>query len=144
MMVATTQISSVCYCKSMFQVFGMLQVLYIDVAKVDRDVTHVVMTIHVCFKCMFQIFHRFQTYIVSVLSRCCKTRSGCCILQAYVSSVFRFSYICLQVFHLDTAYVCNVFSNVLRRFRKCFIRLFQVFHLYSFVCYNCCSWMFQK
>jgi hypothetical protein len=37
----------------------MLQVLYIDVAKVDRDVVHVVMAIHVCFKCMFQIFHLF-------------------------------------------------------------------------------------
>jgi hypothetical protein len=37
----------------------MLQVLYIDVAKVDRDVVHVLMTIDVCFKCMFQIFHLF-------------------------------------------------------------------------------------
>ena len=32
---------------------GMLQVLYIDVAKVDRDVAHVVIAIHVYFKCMF-------------------------------------------------------------------------------------------
>jgi hypothetical protein len=31
-------------------------VLYIDVAKVDRDVAHVVMAVHVCFKCMFQCF----------------------------------------------------------------------------------------
>jgi hypothetical protein len=31
----------------------------IDVAKVYRDVAHIAMTIHVCFKCMFQIFHLF-------------------------------------------------------------------------------------
>ena len=29
--------------------------LYIDVAKVDRDVAHVVMSIHVYFKSMFQM-----------------------------------------------------------------------------------------
>ena len=45
----------------MFKCFRcMLQVFYIDVAKVDwdvvkvdRDVAHVAMAIHVCFKCMF-------------------------------------------------------------------------------------------
>ena len=40
--------------------------LYIDVAKVDRDVAHVGMAIHVCFKCMFQMFHLVQTYVASV------------------------------------------------------------------------------
>jgi hypothetical protein len=42
----------------------MLQIFYIDVAKgdqdvakVDQDVAHVAMAIHVCFKCMFQMFH---------------------------------------------------------------------------------------
>jgi hypothetical protein len=30
-----------------------LRVLYVDVAKVDLDVAHVVMTIYICFKCMF-------------------------------------------------------------------------------------------
>ena len=39
--------------------------LYIDVAKVDQDVAYVVMAIHVCFKCMFQIFS-------SVPDECCK------------------------------------------------------------------------
>jgi hypothetical protein len=46
----------------------MLQVLYITVVKVDRDIAHVVITIHVCFKCMFQMFHLFQTNVASVLS----------------------------------------------------------------------------
>jgi hypothetical protein len=31
---------------------GILQALYIDVAKVDQDATHVVMVVHVCFKCI--------------------------------------------------------------------------------------------
>jgi hypothetical protein len=71
-------------------------VLYIDVAKVDWDVAHVVMAIHVYFKCMFQMFHLFQTNVASVLSGCCKSRSRCCVytymLQAYVSSVL---HVCL-------------------------------------------------
>ena len=42
----------------------MLQVFCINVAKADRDavkvdwdIAHVAMAIHVCFKCMFQMFH---------------------------------------------------------------------------------------
>jgi hypothetical protein len=50
-------------------------VLYIDVGKVDWDVAHVVMVIHVCFKRMFQMFHLFHMYVAGVLSRYCKTRS---------------------------------------------------------------------
>jgi hypothetical protein len=41
---------------------------YIGVAKIDRDVAHVVVAIHICFKCMFQLFHLSQTYVVSVSS----------------------------------------------------------------------------
>jgi hypothetical protein len=37
-----------------------------DVAKVNQDVARVVMTMHVCFKCMFQIFHLYHTYVASV------------------------------------------------------------------------------
>jgi hypothetical protein len=33
----------------------MLQVLYIGVTEIDRDVIHVAMGIHVCFKYMFGI-----------------------------------------------------------------------------------------
>jgi hypothetical protein len=60
---------------------------YIDVAKVDQDVTHVVMVIHVYFKCMFQIFYLLQTYVASDLSRCCKSRSDCYIYM-HVASIF--------------------------------------------------------
>ena len=41
--------------------------LYIDVVKVDQDVAHVVMAIHACFKCMFQIFYLFQTNVDSCM-----------------------------------------------------------------------------
>ena len=64
----------------------MLQVLYIDVAKVDRYVAHIVMAILICFKCMFQMFHLFQTYVASVLSRYCKSTSGYRIYM-YVASI---------------------------------------------------------
>jgi hypothetical protein len=43
-------------------------VLY-HVAKIMWDVAHVAMVIHVYFKC---IFHLFQKYVTSVLSGCCK------------------------------------------------------------------------
>jgi hypothetical protein len=36
-----------------------LQVFHFDVAKVDRDVAHIAMAIHVCCKCMFQMFYLF-------------------------------------------------------------------------------------
>jgi hypothetical protein len=52
---------------------GMLQVFRIGVAKVDRDVAkvdqnvaHVAMAMHICFKCMFQMFRLYQTYVASV------------------------------------------------------------------------------
>ena len=83
--------------------------LYIDVVKVDRDVAHVVMNIHVCFKCIFQMFYRFQIYVASVLSGCCKSRSRYCIGMHVASICFKcfqvFHTYVLQVFHLDVAYV---------------------------------------
>jgi hypothetical protein len=52
-----------------------------DVAKVDWDVAHVAMAMHVCFKCMFQIFHLYV---------CCKC------FYLHVAKV-----------DLDVAYVCR-------------------------------------
>jgi hypothetical protein len=42
---------------------GMLQVLYMDVAKVDRDVAHIASVSDECYKRLFKIFHLFQMYI---------------------------------------------------------------------------------
>jgi hypothetical protein len=58
---------------------GMLQALYIDVTKVDRDAGHVLMAIHLCFKCISQMFHLFQMNVASGLSGYCKSRSRCCM-----------------------------------------------------------------
>jgi hypothetical protein len=53
-------------------------VLYIDIAKIARDVTHVVMAIHICFKRMFKMFHLFQTNVTSILRGSYKSRYRCC------------------------------------------------------------------
>ena len=58
----------------------MLQVFYLDVAKVNRHVAYVAMAIHVCFKCMFQMFQQFfrrmlQVFYLNVavaIYTCCK------------------------------------------------------------------------
>jgi hypothetical protein len=111
-------------------------VFYIDVAKVDRDVAHVAMAIHICFKCMFQMFYPFQTYSASVSFGCCKTRSGFLYIYASVLGVFIRM---LQVFYLDVCngYTCfHVFSqcfasvsDVCCKCFSCFGRMLQVFHL---------------
>jgi hypothetical protein len=45
----------------------MLQVFEMDVAKVDRDVAYVAITIHTCCKRLFQMFYLFfRTYVASV------------------------------------------------------------------------------
>jgi hypothetical protein len=95
--------------------------LYIDINKVDRDDAHVVMAIHICFKYMFQKFHLFHTNVAKV--------DYTCMFQVF-SGVL---YVCLPVFHLDVAYDCNGFQMFFKSFYKCFRRLFQVFHLSSFV-----------
>jgi hypothetical protein len=127
----------------------MLQVFYLDVTKVDLDVAYTCMLqayvssvlgiSYVCCKCfiwMLQVFHLDVAYT--------------CMLQAYVSSVLGISYVCckcfiwmLQVFHLDVACVLQWFSSVFRCFHKCFRRLFQVFHLLSFICSTVASECFK-
>jgi hypothetical protein len=49
----------------------MLQLFYMDVAKVDRGVAHVASVSEVCYKSLSKMFHLFQTYVAGVLSRCC-------------------------------------------------------------------------
>jgi hypothetical protein len=63
-----------------------------------------------CYTCcngytwMFQVHvpnvYLFQTNVVSVLSGCCKSRSGCCIYMHVVSICFK----CFKMFH---TYVCK-------------------------------------
>jgi hypothetical protein len=57
------------YVSSVSDIKGILQVLYIDIVKVDLDIAHVVMATYVCFKCIFYV-SSFQTYVANVLSGC--------------------------------------------------------------------------
>jgi hypothetical protein len=75
-------------------------VFHMDVVKVDRDVAHVVIAIHVCCKRLFEMFHLFQTYVVSVLSVCCICSTH--MLQAYVPNVSSISDVCCsKCFHVS-------------------------------------------
>jgi hypothetical protein len=110
------------YVSSVFKCFiGMLQVFYVDIVKVDRDIAYVAMVVHVCCKLLFPMFHLFSNV-------CCK----CVYLDVvYVSHTCCKCFICiLRVF--------SMVSSVFQMFLKCFIRMFQVFNLSSDVCCKCC------
>jgi hypothetical protein len=97
-----------------------------------------------CCTCWYDYTRMFQVCVQNVsfvLDVCCKcvyldvvkvdlNVAYACILQTYVSSVL---YVCLQVFHLDVAYVVNFF----RRFHKCLYACFKCF-ICLFLCCNCC------
>jgi hypothetical protein len=120
---------------------GMLQVLHMDVAKVDRDVAHV-------------------AYVASVFDECCK------FIVPNVSAVFRrvlhlfylgvayVSHICckcfirmLHMFHTYVARVssecCICFAMTTHMFSWCFRRMLQVFQLFwtyvASVSSRCCK-----
>ena len=79
--------------------------LHMDVAKVDRDVAHVAIDIHVCCKCLFEMFHLFFI----------------CMLQVFdldVASVFT---------HMLQAFIRNI-SSISDAFCKCFIGMLHLFH----------------
>ena len=92
----------------MFQSYVAANVFILQVVSVylEVEVAYVTMAIHVCYKCMFQMFYLFQTYVSSVLFGCCICCSGYThMLQAYVLNLLSVSDVCcskcfmLQVFH---------------------------------------------
>jgi hypothetical protein len=96
-----------------------------------------------CCKRIFQVFQMFHLDITSVLSWCCKSRSGCCtccndctrMFQVYVLNVLSvFPDVCLQVFRLDVEYVFVSVSDVCSNCFSCFRT-----YVTSVV-----IWMFQK
>ena len=92
----------------------MLQVLYIDVAKVDRNVTHVVWLYayvsSICSKSFICSRRMLQVFYLDV-AKVDLDVAYTCMLQANVFKYFPgVSYVCLQVFHLDVVYVCNVLN----------------------------------
>jgi hypothetical protein len=87
------QAASRCYaesarCNSIFQVFQMFQRY---VAKVDHDAAHVVMVIHICFKCVFKM--------LSVSDEYCKCFIWMLHIQARYNHMFQVilgvSHVCL-------------------------------------------------
>jgi hypothetical protein len=91
---------------------NMLQVFYTDTTKVDRDVTHVAMVVHVCCKLVFSMFYLFfSTYVASV----------------FIWMLHMFSHIRCKCF----IWILRIFTMVFRCFYKCFKRMF---HLFSDIC----------
>jgi hypothetical protein len=96
-------VASVCFkCCRCFR--DMLQVLHMDVAKVDQNVAYVAMVVHVCCKRLFPMFHLFfpdvcckSVYlnVAYVLHICCKYFIWMLRMFVMVSSVFQMF---LQVF----------------------------------------------
>jgi hypothetical protein len=91
----------------------MLQVLQIDVTKVDQDVAYVAIVVDICCKLLFLMFHLFFIRILQV-----------CLSRCYIC----FTYM-LQVFYLDVAYVWNGF--------KCFSCVFASISYACFKCFIC-------
>ena len=81
----------------------MLQVLHMDVAKVDRDVARVAIDIHVCYKRLFEIFHLFQMHVASVLSVCCICFTQ--MLHVFVPNVLFVLDVCCSKFFFGVASV---------------------------------------
>jgi hypothetical protein len=80
----------------------MLHMFNQDVAS-RSSVAYVAITIHVCCKCMFQLF---QTYVTIVLSVCCICCTGYArMLQVYFSNVLAVSNVCSKCFYVDVKYV---------------------------------------
>jgi hypothetical protein len=70
-------------------------VFHTDVAKVDRDIVHVVMVVRVCCKLLFSRFHLFS---FDVYYKC-----------VYLEVAYVFTQM-MQAFYLDIAYVYNGFK----------------------------------
>jgi hypothetical protein len=106
-------------CNWMFNVFQMY-VAYVSsrCCKSRSGVAYVAMTIHVCCKCMFQMFRFFQTYVASVLSGCSICcAGGTCMLQVYVSNILFCFKRMLQVFYLDIVFIAKVCCKCFTYFR---------------------------
>jgi hypothetical protein len=96
-------------------------------------VSYVAMTIHVCWMCMFGMFHLFQTYVASILSECYSGYTH--ILQLYVSNVSPISDVrCSKCFMLQVFSLAGT---------TCFMRFRCLFHMFylNVVCVSsvCCK-----
>jgi hypothetical protein len=117
-------------------------VFHIDVAKIDRDVAHIVMVVYVYCKRLFQMFYLF--FFRRMLQVCL---FGCHIcfthmLQEYVRNVLAVSVLCCnKYFHVAN---CKFFMWMLRMFHTlCCKCMFQIFYLrQTYVAFKC--FVFQR
>jgi hypothetical protein len=114
--------------------------------KSRSGVAYVAMAIHVCCKCMFQMF---QTYVLSVLSGyciCCKCMFQMFhLFQVYVTSVSSRCCICFR--HMLQASIQNVssvsdicYKYVLSGCYSCYTHMLQTYVCKYFICFS----MLQK
>jgi hypothetical protein len=119
-------VASICF--KYFRCFRcMFQEFHLNVAKVHLDVVYVAIAIYTCCKRMFQVIHVFKTYIITISSRYCKARFGCCICFYGYTCIFKRMFQMFQVFETYVANVCY----------KCF-------RCFGRICYKCCIWMLKK
>jgi hypothetical protein len=87
------------------------------------DVAYVAVARHVCCKCIFQMFHMFQTYVTSVLF-------GCCIyfrhmLQASIQEILSV----LDVYCKCVSRCCSCYKHMLQtcvyKYFTCFRHMLQ-------------------
>jgi hypothetical protein len=67
-------------------------VFHLGIAKVDRNVAHVAVAIHVCFKCVLNVSSRFPNVCLQVFQ----------LDVAYVFTHMK----CFQVFFASVSYAC--------------------------------------
>jgi hypothetical protein len=73
--------------------------------------------IHVYCKCMFQMFHLFQTYIATILSRCCIYFSGDKqMLQVSIQKCFICFRHMLQLFLSRCCIYCGCYTHMLQAY----------------------------
>ena len=124
-------LSGCCVCLqwflSVFMCFTpMLQVFHTDVEKVDRDVHMLQWFIHVCFKCLFPMFHLLFSDL------CCKCvyldvayfSHMCCKCFIWMLRMFAMVFKCflvfLQVFQTHVSIVSSVSRRMLKVLAGCF------------------------
>jgi hypothetical protein len=86
----------------------MLQVFYLNVAKVYRGMLHVLQWIHTYVaKRLFEVFQLFQMDVATILFGCCKVDPDvpCITMASHVCCKFMF-----QMFYLFSNACCNCFS----------------------------------
>jgi hypothetical protein len=100
----------------------MLQVFYIDVAKVDWDVALVASVSDVCCKRLFKNFLLFQKYVANVLSGYCIYFSG--YTHMLQESIQNISFV-LDLYCLSRCCIsCSGYTHVANH-------VFQMFHLFQ-------------